>query len=164
MIQRVISVSLVLALLLVGAAKGEQLASDELSVRSAFALVEQSPSQFTRQWNDRYDQARRVEGANISTIRAARARGFIDYAYFHWRETGEQVPADWRSLRHAVSAVDINDSSLLALPEQREFLESWLRHQARRALAENPALQRGDNVWLRARFHVVEAQVRNVEV
>lgn len=161
---RVISISLVLVLLVADAAKSEQLSPDDLSVRSVFALVEQSPSQFTRQWNERYDRARRVEGANISAIRAARARGFIDYAYFHWRETGEQVPSNWRSLRRAVSAVDINDAGLLELPEQRQFLESWLRHQARRALADNPALQRGDNVWLRARFHVVEAQVRDNEV
>lgn len=142
-------------------ARSEQGPDDVLSTASVFLLVELSPSQFAREWNLRYNKARKAEGANNAALIAAKARGFIDYAYFHWRETGEQVPAHWGPLRRAVSAVDINDARLLDLAEQREFLESWLRHQARRALADVTALQHGDNVWLRARFHVVESQVHN---
>lgn len=155
--------ALAVTLLTAAPALSEQPGPDDLSVQSAFALAERQPSQFARQWRNRYDRARRAKDANPSALKAAYARGLIDYAYFHWRETGEQTPANWHPLQSATGAIAINDPQLIELPEHREFLASWLRHQARQALSE-PALQRGDNVWLRARFQVVEAQVQNNDV
>jgi acetyl esterase/lipase len=56
--------------------------------------------------------------------------------------------------------VDVNDASALDRPEHRAFLDAWLRAEARARLASDTALKTGDNRWLRARFAVVEARVR----
>lgn len=136
----------------------------DLSTRAVFALVNETPAAFAQAWNRRCAQARSRDRIERAATRAQCARGFIDYAYFHWRETGESAPDPWRSLDRAVSRVDVNNAALLERPEQREFLDAWLRHEARRLLATNPELQTGDNRWLRARFQVVESSIANNDV
>ena len=56
--------------------------------------------------------------------------------------------------------MDVNDAKALDRPEHRAFLDAWLRAEARALLASDAALQSGDNRWLRARFAVVESQVK----
>ena len=132
-----------------------------LSVKDVFALVREQPSSFERIWEQRFAAAaKNTSGDSLQELRAARARGYIDFAYFHWRETGEAVPTTWRARRSAEADVDVNDVQALDRPEQRAFLDAWLRAEARKRLTSEPALQTGDNRWLRARFAVVESQVK----
>src|SRR4051812_22171249 len=132
-----------------------------LSGREVFALVTESPAAFERTWEQRFQAAAQdAQGDVLAELRAARARGYIDYAYFHWRETGQPVPGTWPARRRAEAAVDLDDVKALERREHRAFLEAWLRAEARARLASDPALKTGDNRWLRARFAVVEARVR----
>lgn len=136
----------------------------DLSTRAVFELVNEAPPSFAQTWNRRCAGGRSHDRTGRAMFRAQCARGFIDYAYFHWRETGESVPDRWSPLDRAVARVDRNNAALLERQEQREFLDAWLRHEARRLLAVNPELQTGDNRWLRARFQVVETSVTNNDV
>lgn len=132
-----------------------------LSGKDVFALVQESPASFERTWEQRFlAAAKDAQGDALAEVRAARARGYIDYAYFHWRETGQAVPVAWPARRRAEAAVDLDDVKALDRPEHRAFLDSWLRAEARARLASDAALKTGDNRWLRARFAVVEARVR----
>jgi acetyl esterase/lipase len=132
-----------------------------LSAKEMFALVKEPPASFEKVWERRFrDAAASARGDALADMRAVRARGYIDYAYFHWRETGESVPETWRPRRRAEAAVDVNDAKALERSEHRAFLDAWLRAGARARLASDAALQTGDNRWLRARFAVVEARVR----
>jgi len=132
-----------------------------LTVKDMVALVNEPPVSFERAWEERFDAAAKgVQGDAQAEVRAARARGYIDYAFFHWRETGETVPETWEARRRAEAAVDVNDVKALDRPEHRAFLDSWLRAEARARLAADAALKTGDNRWLRARFAVVEARVQ----
>lgn len=159
----VVRALLLAALLLVCSPPAEaQKAPPDFSIHAILALINESPRAFTRTWEGRYRAAGRQ--GRTPALSAEYARGFIDYAYFHWRETGRQLPARWRPLERAVGRIDINDPALLALPEQQGFLQSWLRHRARQALRDRTDLQIGDNRWLRARFFVAETQVSNNEV
>jgi len=131
------------------------------STRDVFALVKESPESFERTWEQRFSLAAAdARGDVLAELRAARARGYIDYAYFHWRETGGAVPETWRPRRRAEADVDVNDAGSLDRPEHHAFLDAWLRAEARARLASDAALKTGDNRWLRARFAVVEAGVR----
>lgn len=136
----------------------------DLSTRAVFELVNETPAAFAQSWNRLCVQAGSRDRTERAVFRAQCARGFIDYAYFHWRETGQSVPDRWRPLDRAVARVDRNNVALLERPEQREFLDAWLRREARRLLAVSPDLQTGDNRWLRARFQVVETLVSNNDV
>ena len=132
-----------------------------LSVKDVFALVHEQPTSFERIWEQRFEAAAKdARGETLDELRAARARGYIDFAYFHWRETGQAVSETWRPRRRAEAYVDVNDAKALDRPEHRAFLEAWLRAEARTRLASEAPLQTGDNRWLRARFAVVEARVR----
>ena len=132
-----------------------------LSTKDMFALVKESPASFERAWEQRFTVAAgEARGDALAELRAARARGYIDYAYFHWRETGDAVPDAWQPRRRAEAEVDVNDAGALDRPEHRAFLDAWLRAEARRRLASDAALKVGDNRWLRARFAVIESQVR----
>ena len=132
-----------------------------LSVKDVFALVHEQPTSFERIWEQRFEAAAKdARGETLDEMRAARARGYIDFAYFHWRETGQAVSETWPARRRAEAAVDVNDAKALDRPEHRAFLDAWLRAEARARLASEAALQTGDNRWLRARFAVVEARVR----
>jgi len=132
-----------------------------LSGRDVFALVNESPASFERTWEQRFQAAAKdAQGDALAEWRAARARGYIDYAYFHWRETGQAVPETWPARRRAEAAVDLNDVKALERREHLAFLDAWLRAEARARLASDAALKTGDNRWLRARFAVVEARVR----
>src|SRR5262245_17069949 len=80
-----------------------------LSTREVFALVKESPASFERDWESRYQAAAAgATGDALAELRAARARGYIDYAYFHWRETGGAVPDPWPARRRAEADVNIN--------------------------------------------------------
>jgi len=136
-----------------------------LSVKDVFALVREQPASFERIWEQRFEAARKSTGAeSLQELRAARARGYIDFSYFHWRETGETVAETWAARRRAERDVDVNDVKALDRPEHRAFLDAWLRAEARARLASEADLQTGDNRWLRARFAVVEALVREPAV
>jgi len=131
------------------------------SVKDVFALVHEQPSFFEQIWEQRFDAAaKEARGEMLEELRAARARGYIDFAYFHWRETGQAVSETWPARRRAEAAVDVNDARALDRPEHSAFLDAWLRSEARARLASDAALQTGDNRWLRARFAVVESRVR----
>ena len=131
-----------------------------LSIKDVFALVHEPPTSFERIWEQRFDTAAKdARGETLDELRAARARGYIDFAYFHWRETGQALSETWVPRRRAEAAVDLNDAKALDRPEHRAFLDAWLRAEARTRLASEAALQTGDNRWLRARFAVVEARV-----
>jgi acetyl esterase/lipase len=139
--------------------------SPTLSVKDVFALVHEQPASFERIWEQRFEAATKdARGEGLDEVRAARARGYIDFAYFHWRETGQAVAETWASRRRAEAAVNVNDATALARPEHRAFLDAWLRAEARALLASEAALKTGDNRWLRARFAVVEARVRDPAV
>src|SRR6478752_4215896 len=102
------------------------------STRDVFALVKESPESFERTWEQRFSLAAAdARGDALAELRAARARGYIDYAYFHWRETGGAVPETWRPRRRAEADVDVNDASSLDRPEHHAFLDAWLRAEAR---------------------------------
>jgi hypothetical protein len=132
-----------------------------LSVKDVFALVREQPASFERSWEQRFEAAAKdARGDTLDEMRAARARGYIDFAYFHWRETGQAVSETWSARRRAEAAVNVNDATALDRPEHRAFLDAWLRAEARALLASEAALQTGDNRRLRARFAVVEARVR----
>jgi acetyl esterase/lipase len=132
-----------------------------LSVKDVFALVHEQPASFERIWEQRFEAAAQdARGESLDEIRAARARGYIDFTYFHWRETGQAVSETWPARRRAEAAVNVNDAVALDRPEHRAFLDAWLRAEARARLASEAALKTGDNRWLRARFAVVEARVR----
>ena len=132
-----------------------------LSTRDVLALATESPAAFERTWEARVEAAGTdASGEARAERRAARARGYIDYTYFRWRETGETTPAAWPARRRAVAAVDVNDATALDRREHHAFLDAWLRAEARARLASDASLATGDNRWLRARFAVVEAQVR----
>jgi len=133
-----------------------------LSTRDVLALATEPPASFERTWEARVRTAGKgASGDALEEIRAARARGYIDYVYFRWRETGETTPGTWPARRRAVAAVDVNDAGALDRREHRAFLDAWLRAEARARLASDASLGTGDNRWLRARFAVVEAQVRD---
>lgn len=124
-----------------------------LSIKDVFALVHEPPTSFERIWEQRFDTAAKdARGETLDELRAARARGYIDFAYFHWRETGQALSETWVPRRRAEAAVDINDAQALDRAEHRAFLDAWLRAEARTRLASEAALQTGDNRWLRARF------------
>lgn len=132
-----------------------------LSAREVLALATEPPASFERIWEQRFDAAAKdVRGDALAEMRAARARGYVDYAYFHWRETGDAVPVTWPARRRAEAVVDVNDPQALDRREHRAFLDAWLRAEARARLASDAALKTGDNRWLRARFAVVGALVR----
>src|SRR5262245_26790335 len=132
-----------------------------LSSREVFSLVNELPAEFERKWEERFQAVTKdAQGDALSELRAARARGYIDYSYFHWRETGAAVPEPWTARRRAEAAVALDDVKGLDRREHRAFLDSWLRAEARARLASDGALKTGDNRWLRARFAVVEARVR----
>ena len=152
------------SVLCLASAAGATPPTPDLSTRAVFELVSETPAAFAQSWNRRCAQARSRDRLERAAFRAQCARGFIDYAYFHWRETGESVPDRWRPLDRAVARVERNNAALLERQEQREFLDSWLRYEARQLLATNPELQTGDNRWLRARFQVVEASIANTDV
>src|SRR5262245_61163712 len=77
------------------------------SMRDVFALVRESPESFERTWEQRFSLAAAdARGDALAELRAARARGYIDYAYFHWRETGGAVPDPWRPRQRAEADVD----------------------------------------------------------
>jgi acetyl esterase/lipase len=136
-----------------------------LSVKDVFALVREPPRTFEQIWEQRFEAAAKdARGEALEELRAARARGYIDFAYFHWRETGEAVAETWPSRRRAEAAIDVNDVKALERSEHRAFLDAWLRAEARARLASDAALRIGDNRWLRARFAVVEARVRERRV
>jgi len=102
------------------------------STRDVFALVKESPESFEQTWEQRFSLAAAdARGDALAELRAARARGYIDYAYFHWRETGGTVPETWRPRRRAEADVDLNDARALDRPEHHAFLDAWLRAEAR---------------------------------
>ena len=140
-----------------------QSSDQALSIRAAFTLARATPDDFSRQWDQRYHAAVGAigiqPGAQSNALKAKWAQGYIDYSFLHWRETGKTTPNNWRASMRAVSSVEVNDSALLVLPEQREFLDAWLRAEARTLLRSRAELQTGDNRWLRARFDVVASKV-----
>jgi acetyl esterase len=156
---RVLSTLAALAVLCVAGSAAAQ--APALSTKEMFAQVKEPPASFERFWEGRFQAAsKNLQGEALAEMRAARARGYVDYAYFHWRETGDAVPLTWRARRRAEAAVDVNDARALDRPEHSAFLGAWLRAEARARLASEAALQTGDNRWLRARFAVVETRVR----
>jgi acetyl esterase/lipase len=158
-----VSLLTVLAGLSFSAALSAQVPS--LSTREMVALVREEPEAFARAWETRFDTvAKDAQGDALAEARAARARGYIDYAYFHWRETGRVVPASWPARARAEAAVDINDAQALPRAEHRAFLEAWLRAEARARVASDAGLMAGDNRWLRARFAAVESRVTSPAV
>lgn len=71
-----------------------------LAAKDVFALANQPPVSFERAWEDRFDAAAKgVQGDALAEMRAARARRYIDYAFFHWRETGETALETWEARR-----------------------------------------------------------------
>lgn len=93
----------------------------------------------------------------LTDLRFRHLWGRTAWPFFHWRETDaptvESDPAVERLLRE----LPVADLRWRSLPEHTELIAALVHERARRLLASNTALQRGDVQWLRAEFAAARA-------
>lgn len=146
-----------------GAAANRYLAAPSaLSDQSLMAGVAQPWQAFAPDWA----QARQADLARLSAIEAevapdflARERARIDYRwargqvmfpFLHWRETDAPALVPHGPPAERLGDVPVEAPAWSGLPEYEAFLGAYLHEQARGRMAADPALQTGDNRWLRA--------------
>lgn len=123
-------------------------ASPGLERADMLALVSLAPAEFEAAW----DARRRANVASDETLWKW-AAGVVDYPYFHWRETGQTVPADWALRQDATNAVSLTNPAAWESPAFRGYVEAWLHDDAGRRVKQLS----GDNRWLKARFDAIGA-------
>lgn len=78
------------------------------------------------------------------------ARGQVMFPFMHWRETDAPALVPDGPPVARMEDVPVEAPEWSALPEYQDFLGAYLHEQARSRIAADPALQTGDNRWLRA--------------
>ncbi len=131
-----------------------------LTQKAMIALVRLPPAEFVRVWGAR--RATAVAQLSARDDKAARrdiewrwAAGLIDYAYFHERETGEALPADWVPKRQALTFARRGDAAALNSAAYIQYLDAWLHDRSAALLVREPSFHTGDNRSLRANFAAI---------
>jgi len=78
------------------------------------------------------------------------ALGQVMFPFMHWRETDAPALVPERTPVARLEDVPVEAPEWSGLPEYESFLGAYLHEQARARIAADPALQTGDNRWLRA--------------
>jgi len=145
----------------------------DLSIRGMIQLVHEKPAQFNKIWTERRRSQERAIYPKLSTTERATAlqnvqwqwaAGLINYPYFHQRETGGSVAANWQPKRDAIKAIQFNDEASLEQNNFQLLIQAWLHDNAGQRVKQDTALKRGDNRWLRANFSALETAINNRKV
>jgi acetyl esterase/lipase len=145
----------------------------DLSMRGMIRLVHEKPTQFNILWTERRRSQERAISPKLSATERATAlqnlqwqwaAGLINYPYFHQRETGGAVAANWQAKIDAIKLIRFNDEASLEQSNFQLLIQAWLHDTAGRLVKQDPALQRGDNRWLRANFTALETAINNRRV
>nr|WP_314857644.1 alpha/beta hydrolase [uncultured Undibacterium sp.] len=145
----------------------------DLSMRGMIRLVHEKPAQFNKIWTERRRSQERTISPKLSTTERTTAlqnvqwqwaAGLINYPYFHQRETGGSVAANWQPKRDAIKAIQFNDEASIEQSNFQLLIQAWLHDNAGQRVKQDPALQRGDNRWLRANFNALDTAISSHKV
>ncbi|MFZ6819671.1 alpha/beta hydrolase [Undibacterium sp. Ji22W] len=145
----------------------------DLSMRGMIRLVHEKPAQFNTLWTERRRSQERAISPELSTSEHAAAlqnvqwqwaAGLINYPYFHQRETGGSVTANWQPKIIAINSIQFNDEASLEQSNFQLLIQAWLHDSAGQRVKQDPALQRGDNRWLRANFSALDTTISSHKV
>lgn len=138
-------------------ASAQAVESSDVSTRAVLSLATRAPDDFLQAWSRRRDAslAAAPDAASRAQVDDAWSAGLIEYAYFHWRETGEKLTAAWKPREDAIARLsfDANDSD-----GRQRWISAWLHDAAWRAEASDPRYRDGDNRVLRARIDAILAR------
>jgi acetyl esterase/lipase len=145
----------------------------DLSLPGMMQLVREKPDQFVAKWNAR----RKIQDDQLASLPASEAKekekqriqwewasGFINYPYFHQRETGEPVIPDWTPKKTAILSIPFNDADKLQSAQYLDLIQAWLHDQGGQIIKTEAEFKQGDNRWLRAYFVLIERTISNREV
>ncbi|MBC3876079.1 alpha/beta hydrolase [Undibacterium flavidum] len=156
--------------------RAENVASSEqydLSMRGMIRLIHEKPAQFEALWAERRRNKERAISSQFSASERAAAlqniqwewaAGLINYPYFHQRETGGVVAANWQAKQEAIKSIQFNEEANLEHSNFQLLIQAWLHDTAGQLLKQDPMLMRGDNRWLRANFAALETTITNRKV
>ena len=128
------------------------------------ALWTVTPAQFRRAWDSAYAVDREALEAMRATVTAQvmerelmRLRfrhlwGRTTWPFFHWRETDAAAVDSDPAVERLLRDLPVADPRWRTLPEHTELIAALVHERARRLLASDSVLQRGDVQWLRAEF------------
>jgi acetyl esterase/lipase len=145
----------------------------DLSMRGMISLIHKKPAPFKAIWDQRRHQQEAALAPNLSAsersaamqnIQWQWAAGLINYPYFHQRETGQQVAANWQPKRAAIRLIPFNDEASLAQINFQLLMQAWMHDTAGQLVKQDPALLQGDNRWLRANFSALETTISSRKV
>lgn len=149
----------------------------DLSMRAMIRLVHEKPAQFNKLWAERRRLQERTlspklapnlrddeRKAGLQNVQWQWAAGLINYPYFHQRETGGVVAANWKPKRDAIKSIQFNDEADIEQSNFQLLIQAWLHDEAGRLVKQDPELQRGDNRWLRANFSALDKAITSNKV
>ncbi len=144
--------------------------SKTLTMAKMLSLAPLPRAQFIREWDVLRDAelARITRSHPATSARAGladarlrlafrHAQGRVMYPFFHWRETDASEIEQDPTLAAVLAKLPVVDARLWKFAEVREYLDARVHELARRHLADDPDLARGDARWLRAKLRALDA-------
>ena len=161
MIRKGFAVALLLACSMALAA-GTPLSDEALTPAAMLGLAQKPRAEFVAEWERRWQRSREAlpdDAARpdaLTKLQFQYAQGRVMYPFFHWRESDDaQIEAD-PDLAQVLDALPRIDSRLWEFREVRDFVDARLQASARRHLAADEDLARGDARWLRAKLRALD--------
>jgi hypothetical protein len=134
--------------------------SKTLTMAKMLSLAPLPRAEFVREWDGLRDaELARTKGDADARVRLAfrHAQGRVMYPFFHWRETDAAEIEPDPGLAAIFARLPALDARLWEFREVREYLDARVHELARRHLARDPDLARGDARWLRAELRSLDA-------